>query len=269
MTRIGSLAVSRLVMGGNPISGFSHGSRDQEMLDYFTTDNIKKLLRRCEKAGINTVFLRADKHIMRVLHEYRLEGGKLQWVAQSAPEIDPDRGLAQAKSFGAAAIYVHGGQVDTDFEKGNEKETLRQINLIRGMGLPAGVASHTPANVKKIVDWGWPVDFFMICLYNIPGYRGTLSASQDEKFHDADRVKALELFRQIEQPCFAYKILAAGRKDPRESFEEVARYIKPIDGVNLGMYPPDSPTIVEDNVAMATELLPRHPAASPAGRGPR
>ena len=72
-----------------------------------------------------------------------------------------------------------------------------------------------------------------------------------------DGKEALELFKTIEQPCFAYKIFAAGRKDPRESFEEVARYLKPVDGVNIGMYPPDSPTIVEDNVALASELLPR------------
>ena len=255
-TRIGSLAVSRLVMGGNPISGFSHGSRDAEMLKYFTNENIQKLLARCEKAGIDTVFLRADKHIMRVLHEYRCEGGKLQWVAQSAPEIDADRGLAQAKSFGASAIYVHGGQVDTDFENGTFDETRRQIDLIHDMGLPAGCASHNPENIRRILDMCWPVDFFMICLYNIPGYRGSLSTSQDEKFVDSDRAKALVLFKQIEQPCFAYKIFAAGRKEPREAFTEVCAHIKPIDGINLGMYPPDSPNIVEDNVALATELLP-------------
>jgi hypothetical protein len=33
--------------------------------------------------------------------------------------------------------------------------------------------------------------------------------------------------------------------------------IEPIDLINVGMYPPDSPRIVEDNVALATEFLPR------------
>ena len=255
-TKLGDLEVSRLVVGGNPISGFSHGARDKEMLDYFTTENTKKLLRRCEDAGINTCFFRADKHVMRTMHEYWNDGGSIQWVAQSAPEMDILRDVDQAKSFGASAMYVHGGLIDDCFEKDDLDDAKRQLDRIHEVGLPAGCASHSPENILKIIEMGWDVDFFMVCLYYLQGYRGQLSVSQDEKFNDADRAKALAIFREIEQPCFAYKILAAGRKDPREAFTEVCSYLKPIDGINVGMYPPDSPTIVEDNVALAAELLP-------------
>ena len=42
--------VSRLIIGGNPFSGFSHQGpgRDDEMLDYYTIDSIKETLRRAE-----------------------------------------------------------------------------------------------------------------------------------------------------------------------------------------------------------------------------
>jgi len=258
-TKLGDVEVTRLVVGGNPVSGFSHAGaeRSKAMLDYFTTENTKKLLHRCEAAGITTCFFRADKHVMRTLYEYWNEGGKILWVAQSAPEMDPMRDIDQAKSFGASAMYLHGGQIDDSFERGDYDETKRQLDHVHEVGLPAGCASHVPENILKILDLGWDVDFFMISVYNIPGYRGKLSVSQDEKFIDADRAKALAIFKDIEQPCFAYKILAAGRKNPRESFTEVCSHIKPIDGINVGMYPPDSPTIVEDNVALAGELLPR------------
>ena len=258
-TRIKDLTVSRLVMGGNPISGFSHAGpkRDSDMLDYFTAANAKALFRRLEQSGVNTVFLRADKHVCRLMHEYWNEGGKLQWVAQSAPEAEPMKNIDQAKGFGASAIYLHGGAIDGEFEKGNDDFVKRQFDHARATGLPVGVASHIPANIRKIVSLGWKPDFYMICLYNIPGYRGHLSAGEDEKFIESDRAKALVLFKEIDVPCVAYKILGAGRVDPRKSFEEIRRYLKPIDLVNVGMYPPDNSRIVEDNVALATELLPR------------
>lgn len=258
-TRIGKLTVSRLVMGGNPISGFSHAGskRDRAMIDYFTAANVKALLRRVEAAGVNTVQLRADRHVIRLLREYWNEGGKLQWFAQTAPETDWARNIDQIKASGASALYLHGGAIDQNFEKGDVDEVKRQFDCARETGLPVGVASHVPANIRRIVELGWKPDFFMICLYNIPGYRGKLSVGEDEKFIDADRAKALVLFREIDVPCVAYKVLAAGRFDPRRSFEELGRFLKPIDLVNVGMYPPDNPRIVEENVALASEFLPR------------
>ncbi|HUW55969.1 MAG TPA: hypothetical protein VMZ92_04990 [Planctomycetota bacterium] len=256
-TKLGDLMVTRLVVGGNPVSGFSHGARDKEMRDYFTTENTKKLLARCEAAGINTCFFRADKHVMRLLTEYWNDGGTIQWVAQSAPEIEVVRNVDAVAAYGAKAIYIHGGLVDSCFESGDFDPAKRQLDRIHEHGIAAGCASHNPRNILKLLEMGWDIDFFMVCLYHLEGYRGKLSVSQDEKFNDADRAKALAIFKQIEQPCFAYKILAAGRKDPREAFTEVCSKIKPIDGINVGIYPPDSPTIVEDNVRLAEELLPR------------
>jgi hypothetical protein len=258
-TRIGNVKLTRLVMGGNPIRGFSHGgaTRDAAMIDYFTTANAKALLSRLEKNGIDTVFLRGDRHINRLLREYWNEGGKLQWVAQTQTDGDPIRNVDQPAAAGAKAIYVHGGTIDHNFERGDMDTARRQLDRIHELGLPAGVASHMPSNIRKLLDLGWPIDFFMICLYNIPGYRGKLGAGEDEKFIEGDRAKSLVLFKQIEVPCVAYKIMGAGRVPARRAFEEVGRFLKAIDLVNVGMYPPDNPRIVEENVALATEFLPR------------
>ena len=48
--------------------------------------------------------------------------------------------------------------------------------------------------------------------------------------------------REIKQPCFGFKILAAGRmcasqQKVREAFAFAYRNIKPIDGVIVGMFP--------------------------------
>jgi hypothetical protein len=68
----GPQQVSRLIVGGNPISGGSHLSSEmnREMVDYFTAENVKRLLRNCESAGINTWQSLGDRHIMRLLHEH-------------------------------------------------------------------------------------------------------------------------------------------------------------------------------------------------------
>ena len=85
---LGPVKVSKLAIGGNPFSGFSHQGpeRDREMRLYYTTERIKAALRKAEAAGINTFFGRADNHVMRMLEEYREKGGTIQWMAQSASE---------------------------------------------------------------------------------------------------------------------------------------------------------------------------------------
>lgn len=258
--RIKGLTVSRLVLGGNPITGFSHGGPDrtEAMLDYFTTANVKKLLRRCEECGVNTAFLRADNHIIRLLREYWNEGGTIQWFAQTVPGTDPIVSIDKAKRFGASAVYLHGGTIDGQFERGEHDDVRRQLEHVKELGLPAGCASHVPANVLEIERRGWEPDFCMVCLYNISGYKGRLGVEQDEKFRHEDRAAALEAIGRIERPCFAYKILAAGRRDPREAFREVLSRIKPTDGITVGMFPPDAKSgdIVAENVAYLCEFSP-------------
>jgi hypothetical protein len=49
-----------------------------------------------------------------------------------------------------------------------------------------------------------------------------------------------KVMRQTTKPCFAFKILAAGRIDDpavEEAFRTAYASIKPIDGVYVGMFP--------------------------------
>jgi hypothetical protein len=258
MIKLKNLSISRIVVGGNPVSGFSHAGPDRSkaMLDYFTMENIKKMLHHCEKCGINTAFLRADNFIIRVLREYWNEGGKIQWVAQTATEEDAMSNIDKAKRFGASAIYLHGGTIDGLFEDGEHDKVLKQLEHAKETGLPAGVASHIPPNIMEVEKRGWNPDFYMVCLYNIPGYKGKLGVDENEKFRQEDRAIALDVIAKVQRPCIAYKILAAGRMDPRVAFKEVFSRIKPTDGVNVGMFPPDGKTgdIVQENVDLVKEF---------------
>jgi hypothetical protein len=256
--KLGELEVPRLLLGGNPLSGFSHAGpeRTGAMLDYFTTENAKKLLRRCEECGVAAAALRADNHVVRLLREHWNEGGTITWVAQTQSGMDPVRTISHAAHFGAKAIYLHGGTIEEYFERGQKQEVRRQLEAIRELGLPAGVASHYPPYLLEIEEAGWPVDFYMVCMYHIEGYRGKLGVDQDEKFIPEHRPRALEAIRKLSKPCLAYKILAAGRLDPRVAFREVFAGIKPGDGVVVGMFPPDASSgdIVAENAALLREF---------------
>ena len=84
--KLGKLSVSRLICGGNLISGFAH-SRDliyvsSLLKQYFTDEKVFETLAVCEAHGVNTAILRLDDDTIRILGNYRKQhGSKIQWIA--------------------------------------------------------------------------------------------------------------------------------------------------------------------------------------------
>jgi len=259
MVKIGSLEVSRLIVGGNPFSAISHQSseRDREMRDWYTTERIKQTLHQCEEAGINTFCGRADNHVMRLLNEYWNEGGTIQWLAQTAPERRSlEDNISQAARAGAKAIYIQGGTVDQAMEKGRLEELRQPLELIHSLGCVAGIAGHNPESHLTAAEIGLPTDLHMVCFYNLTGRRGRIDvADPHEGYHPDDPAKAVECIRKLAKPCLAYKILAAGRRDPLEALTYTYTNIKPTDAAVIGVFPKDNPDQVADNVRMAMEVL--------------
>ena len=257
MLNANGVSIGRLALGGNPISGFSHQNEalSKEMVDYFSVVNIKKLFRECEAEGINTLFGRADHFVLRLLNECWNEGGAIQWMAQTAPEqADQMRNIDNAWRGGAKGIYIHGGIVRKCWEAGDHDELRRQLDRIREHGVLAGIASHDPQVVLDMEAGGWNLDFYMVCLYNLGGYKGRVGTEPKEPFDDADRLPALRAIRSVERPCFAYKVLGAGRKAPEPAMAEVFEYLKPSDGVVVGMFPKHRPDMVAENAALVRRL---------------
>ena len=256
---IGNLQVSRLIVGGNPVSAISHQSaeRDREMRDYYTTERIKQTLRQCEDVGINTFCGRADNHIMRVLNEYWNEGGTIQWLAQTAPERRSiEQNIQQAARAGAKAIYIQGGTVDQAMEDGCLEGLREPLELIHSLGCVSGIAGHNPESHLEAQEMGLPADLYMVCSYNLTGRRGKIDvADPDEKFHPDDPPAALACIQKLQKPCLAYKILAAGRRDPREAFADAFGGIKDTDAVVVGVFPKDQPTQIADDAKLVLEVL--------------
>jgi hypothetical protein len=257
--QLGNVSVSRLVLGGNPFSGFSHQSpeRDAEMRHYYTAARIKETFRQAEALGINSFLGRADRHIVRVLMEYWDEGGEIQWFAQTCPELTPHvRGIANAIQGGAVASYVHGGQMDYWVAQGMVDQVRESIEAIRSGGLAAGVAGHTP----RIFDWAeeqLDVDFYMCCYYN-PTSRDQNAehvAGAIERFAEADRAAMVETIQHLSKPAIHYKVLAAGRNDPAAAMDFVAAHLRPQDAVCVGVYTRDNPNMLEDDLRLLERSL--------------
>jgi hypothetical protein len=251
---IGPLQVSRLIVGGNPFSGISHQTpeRDRAMADHYTAERIKQTLRDCEAQGINTAVLRADAHIWWLLREYWAEGGRIQWIAQTAPEYhDPERNIDQALAHGAAAVYLHGGEVDGLVTSGQTDRVFALVEYIRARGVPAGVAGHSPEVHLELHRQGLPVDFHMVCWYNC----GSVHGGQGDVFDPTDPPRAAAAIHVISKPCLAYKVLAAGRRTPAQAFPEVFVALKPTDAAVVGLFTADSPSMVAENVELVARLL--------------
>jgi hypothetical protein len=265
--KLGNADISRLIIGGNPFSGNSHVSADMdsEMEDFFTTQAIKEALHACVSHGINTAQMRADKHIMRLLREFRLEEGNMHWIAQTAPEAASFEGnVRQIVNYGPVAIYHHGSVTDDLYKRGEIAEIKHRMAVLRNTGLPAGLCSHMPEIILRAEEEGWGADWYMCCVYNLSRADRVSSAitgvsNSGEPFFEEDIPVMYETIRQIPKPCLAFKILGATRRCAtpegiRNAFEEAYANIKPTDGVIVGMFPKYADQ-VRENCRYVREIL--------------
>jgi hypothetical protein len=227
------------------------------MRHYFTTSRIKETLAQAESLGINTFLGRADRHIARVLMEYWDEGGEIQWFAQTCTEFAMhSRGIANAIDGGASACYIHGGQMDFWLAQGQTDMIRDNIDMIKGAGLPAGVAGHT----TKVFEWAeenLDLDFYMCCYYN-PSRRDERAehvSGMREYFAPEDRDAMVQLIAQLTKPVIHYKVFAAGRNDPAEAMDFCAQHLRPQDAVCVGVFPKDNPNMLAEDCDLLEKSL--------------
>ncbi len=251
---IGDLRLSRLLLGSNPFSGFSHQGvdRDERMVHYYTTARIKETLLDAQRLGITGFVARTDFHVMRMLLEYRDEGGTLKWLAQTCPEVgDSEACVRRAVRGGAVACHIHGGVMDHLVAQGRAAEVARAIALIRDSGMKAGIAGHTTA-VFEWAEQHLDVDYYMCCYYNPTPRTDDPEHVHGavEEYRDEDRRTMTGLIARLSRPAIHYKILAAGRNDPEAAFAHCGAHMRAGDLACVGVYTGDDPKMIEKDVRL-------------------
>ena len=256
--RLGDHEVTRLVVGANPISGFSYlgEAMNRQMREYYTRERVVELLSNCERAGINAHQFHDVGLMTGIIRTLREQGSKMKFICLHSGD-----GIEQVlRDTGPIAIVHHGGVTDTLFRQGKSDQVHDFVKRVRDAGLLAGVSAHNPACIKRIADEGWQVDFFMTCFYYLtrtseevakmpPG--DAMLKADSYTFFASDPLAMTEVARQVKQPCLGFKILGAGRKcDSKQSVQEAFKFafehLKPIDGVIVGMYPRDQDQVSEN-----------------------
>jgi len=235
-----------MVAGSNPVLGYSYlgPHADRHMREYFTAERTAAFLQDCERAGITAhQFADHDRALpyMRLLRE---RGSKVEFLGLHSDTenlrdiIDKTRPIAMAH---------HGGVTDRLFAEGKASQVHDYVKKAHDCGVLAGVSAHNPDCIKRIADEGWEVDYFMCCFY----FLTRKTAGKDVElptldiaypfFKDDPKVMT-QVIRQVKQPCFGFKILAAGRmcsnqETVRAAFKFAFENIKPTDGVIVGMFP--------------------------------
>lgn len=224
--KIKNLEISRLILGGNLISGFVY-SRDllyvsDLMKKYFTDEKVVEILQICEASGLNTAILRCDENILRILTKFRKAGGKIQWIAQTYPNENNMDNIKMAVDNGAVGAFPQGGIADK-YVTGNKIEFLNKaIEYIKSQGLIGGTAGHMVEVPIACAEHGLKPDFFMKTFHH-HNYWSAPSPERHDKGHAwcDDPAKVTEFFKTCKVPWIAYKVLAAGAIKPLDGFKYV------------------------------------------------
>ncbi len=244
--RFGPVEISRLIVGCNPFYGFAHYNSILAtiMREYYTSERVCDVLHQCSRFGINAYNYVEMGRAPEDLDRFLAEGGRMHLIVQGLPG-PPAPFYAARKPL---AMYYHGERTDRAFQNGQMATVREWCKQVRDLGCLVGVGTHKPEVIALVEEQGWDVDFYAGCVYNRTRtpeewkkvLNGESLEMQGETYLRSDPPRMYRVMRQTRRPCFAFKILAAGRIDDRgagEAFTQAFASLKPIDGVFVGMFP--------------------------------
>lgn len=246
---IAGVTIPRMIVGCNPIGGWSHVSRYMTlaMTEYFTLERTVSFLRECETKGLNVWLTYWDDKPRKALKLLWEQGSKIRpyFLGTLEENGNISRDILEYRPI----WHVHHGNVtDTLFRAGKQEQVHDFVKKVHDvLGIPAGISAHNPDCIKYAEDKGWEADFYQCCLFYVTRpheeIRAKLGAAPlGEPFLDKDRDVMLEVIRQVKKPCLAFKILGAGRLCEtdyavEEAFAYALRRIKKTDAIIVGMWP--------------------------------
>jgi hypothetical protein len=265
--KIGKLEVSRIILGGNLLTHYTH-SRDLQYVyslaaHYNTDDKILETLALAEANGINTVSMHNPPHPISVLRRYRKErGGKIQWIICPTAPVEDD--MAQYRQHveelikdGCEAIYLWGVHADSLVAQGKFDLVAKAVELPKEFGVPSGVGGHDLEVVKACEEHGVKADFYIKTFHHHRYPTGPKPEQLKEPYNEfpgywcRDPEATVEFMKKVNKPWLAFKTMAAGAIPPRDAFRFA--FQGGADFILAGMFDYE----IADDVKLANEALGR------------
>jgi hypothetical protein len=260
---IGNVKISRLICGGNLISGYAHG-RDLIYLSrwlrkYFTDEKIMETWAISEQFGINTMIAYpGDPRAIEIYLKYRKQGGKIQYLAQINPTPDDLKTpVKQARDAGASGAFLLGNIADEWARSGAVGRIGELITLIKEQGMISGVAGHE-LRVPQLVEQAKIEPHFYMKTLHSTKYWSNRRPEQTKEVIDnyevdnywcMDPEQTIAFMKAVKRPWLAYKVLAAGAIHPRAGFRHA--FSNGADFAVVGMFDFQ----IEENVKILHESL--------------
>ena len=263
MGKIKGTPFSKLILGGNLLSGWAH-SRDliyvsQLVKAYHQKEKIFATLLLAEKCGINTLL--TNPILCALIDEYWKRGiGKIQFISDCAGLNYDDKGASpmpindymdkvkKAIDTGAVACYIQGETADYYMENGKPEVIGKVMDYVRSNGLLVGIGAHKIETVKACVDYGFQTDFWMKTMHHHNYWSANNPEWHDNKF-DFSPEETIRYINELKEPVIGFKVMAAGAILPKDGFRYA--FENGADFVCAGMY---DFQMVED-VNIACEIL--------------
>jgi hypothetical protein len=280
-TALDSHQVTRMIVGSNPIYGYSHFNRqyDLHMMDWFTDERIVKFLLDCERAGINTWQASYNDRMPRQFPKIRGGGCKIQWICLAASwHLDPKlprtidavvegtiKCAEAAAKLQPIGIAFHGWATDMLYREGKLDRLKEFVHRVHDLGIAAGLSTHNPVILEALESKSFGNDFYMASLHYLSrraeDWRRDMGhVPVGECYIASDRAAMCQVVRRVPKPTLVYKVLAAGRlcdspQQVRDAFEFTYKNIKPTDATIIGLYPKFYPDQIAQDTRMVREIL--------------
>lgn len=265
--RIGKLEISRLILGGNLLTHFTH-SRDLQYVytlaaKYNTDDRILDTLALAEAHGINAVSMHNPEHPISILRRYRKErGGRIQWIICPTAPVEPglDKYRAHVEALladGCEAIYLWGVHADSLVAQGKIDLLAKAVELPKTLGVPSGVGGHDLRVVKACEENNVPADFYIKTFHHHSYPTGPRPEEITEPYNEfpgywcSHPQETAEYMSAVKKPWIAFKTMAAGAIPPKNAFRHA--FHGGADFVLAGMFDFE----IAEDVKIANEILPR------------
>ena len=234
--KIGNMTVSRLLLGGNLLTHYTH-SRDLKYVynlaaHYNTDDKILETLAIAEEHGVDTLSIHTVPRALAVMRKHRKRGGKMKWIICSTAPITKDlaaydKALGELVDMGTDAIYIWGVRSDPLAAQGKVDLIGEAVLRAKNHGLPSGVGAHDLNVIKQCEKHKVPADFYIKTFHHHNYPTGPKPNELKGPYSEIpgywckDPKETIEVMKAVTKPWISFKVMAAGAIPPQNAFPYV------------------------------------------------